>query len=82
MFELRECCNDTGDKSDVQLITLASMHDEKCLNSYTAWTGLDRSEYRKQYTQEHPDEKKLIAYLARQGFEYNEIKQALDENNK
>ncbi len=30
----------------------------------------------------YPDEKKLIAYLARQGFEYNEIKQALDENNK
>ena len=32
------------------------MHDEKCLNSYTAWTGLDRSEYRRQYNQEHADE--------------------------
>ena len=32
------------------------MHDEKCLNSYTAWTGLDRSEYRKQYNQQRADE--------------------------
>lgn len=29
--------------------------------------------------QRYPDEKKLIAYLARQGFLYDDIKQALDE---
>ena len=54
----KELCLENRDqlnKAENEYI-VASMHDEKCLNSYTAWTGLDRSEYRKQYNQQRADE--------------------------
>ena len=36
---------------------MAHIHDEKCLNSLRAWTGLDK-EYDKQYCKEHEVHKK------------------------
>ena len=56
----KELCLENKDqlnKAENEYI-LASMHDEKCLNSYAAWTGLDRNEYKMQYNQEHAEQRK------------------------
>ena len=52
----------------------ANVHDEKCLNSSLAWTGLDRKEYNKKYFIDHREQIKSlnIEYHCKHKSERNE----------